>query len=123
MTKEQTKNAQYIFDKNPKIDELFMNVKGEFFTQESLAKNSLQKGEKLTKVSKKEEISITQEEPKEESILGGSNADVKKAVESITEIPELEQLLIDEQNGQNRKGSKEAIEVRIQELKDAQSNE
>lgn len=125
MTKKQNKIAQEILAKKPKeVKGLFMNPKGEFFTNESLAKNSLEKDEELKWVSRENKVSDKAEDNKEDKhpILGVSVPEIRLVVKTIMEVSELEQLLKDEKAGQNRKGSIEAIEARIDELKEAQDN-
>ncbi len=115
MTKEQKQTAQSIFDKNKDVDTLYMNPKGEFFTSKNLGLGSLKKDEKMETVKRALETSGSE---------GGDEGDeyvsipkLKEQVIAIPVIPVLEQMLLDEQSGQNRKGAIEVIEARIQELK------
>lgn len=120
MTKEQNKIAQSILAKKPvEIKGLYMNPKGEFFTNESLGKNSLKKDQKLEWVARE---NVAEEKPEvdkevQNPILNGSNDEVKEAVASLDDVTGLEQLLLEEQAGQNRKGATKAIQERIDALK------
>ncbi len=44
----------YIFDELKGIDVLYVNPRGEYFTSENLAQNSLEKGEKYSVVKRKD---------------------------------------------------------------------
>ncbi|MBN2669981.1 MAG: hypothetical protein JXR60_12240 [Bacteroidales bacterium] len=48
ITKKNQEDAAYIFGKNLEVDKLYMNSKGEFFTQEHLAKASGKKVQLIT---------------------------------------------------------------------------
>ncbi len=55
--KMNTEKALEIFIKTG-AEKLFCNPKGEYFTQENLAKNSLEKGEKLTTIHRKDIVNL-----------------------------------------------------------------
>lgn len=51
--KKQIETAKEIFLSDEKIERLFMNTKGEFFTNINYAKNSLAKDEKIETLTRK----------------------------------------------------------------------
>ncbi|CAA0222570.1 hypothetical protein [Tenacibaculum maritimum] len=56
MTTEQKKIVQQIFNNNPTVDAVWINPKGEFFTVESYALNSLEKDEKGNRIGELKSI-------------------------------------------------------------------
>ncbi|CAI9429703.1 hypothetical protein MSHRCOH1_05780 [Candidatus Ornithobacterium hominis] len=124
MTTTQAKTAEFIFKNNPKIEVLYMNERGEFFSNKSLAQNSVKADEKIMTIERKLKLNM---QPKErvdtQKILNQSVADIKFTIQAINEIPFIEQLIIDEHKGQDRKGAKEALEIRLKELKENENGE
>lgn len=64
LTKEQRAIAQEILKGNPDLVAVYVNPKGEFFTQESYAENSLPKDKNGERVGKIEKISTSKEDTK-----------------------------------------------------------
>lgn len=141
MTKKQNKQAQEILGKFTELDGLWMNPKGEFFTPDNkdLALNSLKGNDELEWIGrelseayerlknaaekvKEQDPNMTSEEPVIDSILVGSIESVKDAAQSIESVEQLEKLLEEETSNANRKGAKEVLAARIEELKTNQSN-
>lgn len=58
LTKEQTKIAHGILKDNPNISVVYVNPKGEFFTQESYAENSLPKNKDGKRVGQIEKVRL-----------------------------------------------------------------
>jgi len=114
MTKEEKKNAKYLFEQNGKLEKLYMNPKGEFFTKEGFANASLAPGEKLTIVTRSLELSLDTEETKIATV-----SELKEQLSTTTELPVVEQLLKEEREHENpRKGAIEALEAKLKELKE-----
>lgn len=117
MTKEEKKNAKDLFEKNGKLEKLYLNPKGEFFTKEGFASASLAPGEKLTIVTRSLELSLDTE------TKTATISELKEQLSTATELPAVEQLLKDEQEHENpRKGAIEALEAKIEELKEVKQN-
>lgn len=86
---------------------LYMNPKGEFFTREDLAKNSLSKGEKLEVFD----------------VETGNNDDVYDVLEKIQAAEDtdvLYEMLDAEKEGNNNEDVIGSIEERIKELENAE---
>lgn len=113
MNTEIKKQAKAIFSRHPKVQTLYINPKGEFFTRKDLATNSLGKEESLTEVQKQHIVEAQHEKP----VTTLSIADLSKQLEGVKQLPIAELLLKEELEGQNRKGAISAIEAKIQELK------
>ena len=110
MNTKQKNTANEIFSHYPILKELYINPKGEFFTTADLATNSLSKGEKY-QVVKREVVT-----PEAEKATDFTVQDLQKELEGVVALPVAEQLLLDEQNGKNRKTAKEAIQQKINDL-------
>ncbi|PIE85823.1 MAG: hypothetical protein CSA05_03720 [Bacteroidia bacterium] len=59
--------AKEIFEEFEHIDVLYCNPRGEFFTKQNLAENSLQEGEKFETITREEALLV----PKEETTKNG----------------------------------------------------
>lgn len=58
LTKEQTEIAHGILKDNPNVSVVYVNPKGEFFTQESYAENSLPKNKEGKRVGQLEKVRL-----------------------------------------------------------------
>jgi hypothetical protein len=117
-TEKQIKTAEKIVELNPKCDGVWLNNKGEFFTKYNLGVGSVKNPEEnLVKIEiKPKEILVIDST---EKLINLTVDEIKEAIKSIDNS----QLLIDaiqlEAKNDNRKGAKEAIENRIEELEKA----
>ncbi|ALU74263.1 hypothetical protein AUW17_02815 [Tenacibaculum dicentrarchi] len=66
MTREQRKKAHEILGKFQDAEAVYINPKGEFFTEKYLGDNSLKAGEKL-EIVKREVVSLTQKQAEKEA--------------------------------------------------------
>ncbi len=109
---EKYREKAVVLLKVTKAERLYMNPRGEFFTKEDLAKNSLKKGEKLEVC----EASETRELRFEAMNIDELNV----YVDNLTEISRLEEILAYEQGHQKRKTAIELLENKINELENAE---
>lgn len=112
MSKEIKKHAKAIFSKHPKVKTLYVNPKGEFFTRPDLAKNSLGIDEEYKELHR----AAVEDEP-QDPITELSIKDLSTHLEGVKEVAVAEQMLLKEQEAQNRKGAIAVIETKIEELK------
>lgn len=89
--------------KATKAERLYMNPKGEFFTKEDLAKNSLSKGEKL-------EVFEVETDNNDDA------SDVLEKIQAAEDADTLYEMLEEEKEGNNNEGIIGSIEERIKEL-------
>lgn len=104
MDAKQKQRAVAIFEANPQFLKLWMNPKGEFFSNENLAKNSLTEGEKLESITNTIEV-MTPDVPAEPNVK-----EMLEIIGAEDAVPQLEQMLINESEGKNRKSVMEALE-------------
>lgn len=116
MNLEQKQKAVEIFEANPQLPKLWMNPKGEFFTSEDLARNSLVKGELLESIDRVFEVEnpVIEKEPTANELIAQIKAE--KA------IPQIEEIYLNEVDGKNRKSVIEVVEKRLEELKKLQED-
>lgn len=117
MTIEDKQKAVQIFEEHPQLSKLWMNPKGEFFTSENLAKNSLGKGETLECIDRVLEVEspATEQELTVDENIG--------QIEAEKAVSQVEQMLIDEQKGKNRAAIKKDAEKKISKLKKLNDDE
>lgn len=105
--------AQVIFGNLKNIDVLYANPKGEFFTRENYAENSLKKGEKLATFYRDQPVAEDHDFTVEE---------LEQHLTSVKEIPVVEELLQKEQSGKNRSTAITALNDKLDELKNAKDD-
>lgn len=116
MDAKQKQRAVAIFEANPQFQKLWMNPKGEFFSNENLAKNSLAEGEKLESITNTIEV-MAPDVPAEPNVK-----EMLEIIGAEDAVPQLEQMLINESEGKNRKSVMEALEKKITKLTELQEN-
>lgn len=121
MTNKEKTDANRIFADNPKIDTLYLNPKGEFFTRKDFADASLGKNGRLKIITREglgQTVKTTDTEQR------SSISTLVKELEGVNELAVVEQLLLDEQNHQEtRKGAVEVLGKKIEELKAAENGQ
>ncbi len=113
MNKKQKQQAKEIFEANPNIAKLYINPKGEFFTNKNYGENSLGLKEEL-KVVTRDLVS----EPVEEAL---SVEELIEQIQGEKSVSVLEQQLIDEQAGANRTDVLDAVIARLETLKSSEN--
>ncbi|WP_233901240.1 hypothetical protein [Tenacibaculum piscium] len=106
MTREQRKQAHEILGKFQDAEAVYINPKGEFFTEKYLGDNSLKAGEKL-EVVKRKVVSPTQKQAEKEAEQQALE-DVQKEAEEKAQKESEQQALEDAEKEAEEKALKEA---------------
>jgi len=116
ITNENKKIAKGVFKSQPDCDVVWVNHKQEYFTSHNLALGSV-KDPKTQLAYIKREIESVSVIDKAEDLISLSIGDIESKVKDIADVDLLIGAVQLEGTKQDRKGAKEAIGKRIEELK------
>lgn len=114
-TKNQTETAQKIMKDRPQLNEVYLNDKGEFFTEHYLAENSTQSPdgvETIKRLKVVQKATITKEDKADLKSL----KDFKSQIEQEQDVEKLNLFLEDEKNNLNRGVVLKLITAKIENL-------